>query len=196
MPSQKRITRGAIIRTATDILRREGYQGVNARKIAKELGCSTQPIYSEFGNMEELKAELKKEAERSYTDKVRRFTANSTYSPYMAYGLGFLSFAKEEKELFRYLYMQERHGGGGQSIDDVNAPEIIRVMAQQYGIPENTALRFHYDMSIYSYGMAVMLNTGYMDMDESQLIERLQTQFNGLCGAYGFQNLSKSSQIN
>lgn len=190
MPSQKRITRDAIIRTAADILRREGYTGVNARKIAKELGCSTQPIYSEFGNMEELKAELKKEAERSYTDKVRLFTANSKYLPYMAYGLGFLSFAKEEKELFRYLYMQDRHGGG-QSIEDVNAPEIIRVMAQQYGIPENTALRFHYDMSIYSYGLAVMLNTGYIDMDEEQLIERLQTQFTGLCGAYGFQNSSK-----
>lgn len=60
MPSQKRITRSAIIGTAVSILRKEGYDGVNARKIAKELGCSTQPIYSEFGNMNELKAELKK----------------------------------------------------------------------------------------------------------------------------------------
>ena len=194
MPSQKRITRSAIIGTAVSILRKEGYDGVNARKIAKELGCSTQPIYSEFGNMNELKAELKKEAEASYVEKVKIFKDNSKFSPYIAYGLGFLHFSKEEKQLFRYLYMCDRHGGGGQTIDDVNAPDIIRVLSDGYGIPKDTALRFHYDMAIYSYGLAVMLNTGYMDMNEEQIIERLQTEFNGLCGAYGFKNLSKNAQ--
>lgn len=89
MPSQKRITRSAIIGTAVSILRKEGYDGVNARKIAKEFGCSTQPIYSEFGNMNELKAELKKEAEASYVEKVKIFKDNSKFSPYIAYGLGF-----------------------------------------------------------------------------------------------------------
>lgn len=195
MPSQKRITRSAIIRTAADILRKEGYEGVNARKIAKELGCSTQPIYSEFENMDELKAELKKEAEASYVERVKLYIENSKYSPYIAYGLGFLSFAKEEKQLFRYLYMHDRRGGGGQSIDDVNAPDIIKVLSEDYGIPKETALRFHHDMAIYSYGLAVMLNTGYMDMNEKQIIERLQMEFNGLCKAYGFQNLSKNTEI-
>ena len=105
MPSKKRITRAAIIKTAVEILRKDGFDGVNARKIAKKLQCSTQPIYSEFGNMNELKAELNREAENRYVEKVRQYMAKSCYNSYMAYGLGFLGFAKEEKQLFRYLYM-------------------------------------------------------------------------------------------
>lgn len=183
MPSQKRITRAAIIDTAVKILRDEGYERVNARRIAGELLCSTQPIYSEFANMDELKADLKRAAERCYTEKVTRYLARSELTPYMAYGLGYLCFAKEEKELFRYLYMRDRNGG--KSIDDVHVPQIIEVMTGQYGIPEETARRFHNDMSIYAHGLAVLLSTGYMDMSEEQLIERLDMEFVALSGAYG-----------
>lgn len=184
MPSHKRITRDAIIETSVSILRNEGYEGVNARRIAQELHCSTQPIYSEFGNMKELKAELKHKAEACYVDCVRRYTSKSEYAPYMAYGLGYLCFAREEKELFRYLYMRRRPGGG-LTIEDVNRPQILEVMMDRYGIPEETAARLHFDMMIYAHGLAALINTGYMDINEEQIIERLQTEFMALCHAYG-----------
>lgn len=183
MPSQKKITREAIAQAAVSILREEGPGGVNARKIAQKLNCSTQPIYSEFEGMGELKAELKHRAEQCYSDRVKLYTENSKYSPYMAYGLGFLRFAKDEKQLFRYLYFRDRRGGE-QSIEDINGTAIIKVMTEKYGIPEKIAIRFHYDMAIYTYGLAVMLNTGYMDLSEETIVERLDTEFTALCGAY------------
>lgn len=184
MPAKKRITREAIIQTAIGILREEGYERLNTRNIAQRLKCSTQPIYSEFGNMEELKAELKKKAEQCYVETVQQYRVKSEYSAYMAYGLGFIRFARDEKQLFRYLYMCDRHGEG-QTIDDVNAPGIIGVLTEQYGFPEETALCFHYDMAIYCYGLAVMLNTSYMEMDETEIIERLGAEFYALADRYG-----------
>ncbi|MEI3065320.1 MAG: TetR family transcriptional regulator [Oscillospiraceae bacterium] len=43
---------------AVEVLREGGFSAVNARSVAKKLGCSTQPIYSSFQNMDELKAAL------------------------------------------------------------------------------------------------------------------------------------------
>lgn len=184
MPGKKKITREAIVRTAVEILRAEGIEGVNTRKIAKRLGCSTQPIYSEFENMEQLKQQLKKEAEKCYVQKVAHYTSKSDKSAYMAYGLGFIKFARDEKQLFRHLFMCDRHGVG-QTIEDINAPAIMQVLTDQYGFPKETALRFHHDMAIYSYGLAVMLNTNYMDMDEDSIKQRLRMEFVALSAAHG-----------
>lgn len=184
MPSKKRITREAIIQAAVEILRKEGYERVNARKIALKLKCSTQPIYSEFENMEGLKAEFKKEAERCYAEKVKQYTTSQAYGKYMAHGLGYIRFAKEEPQLFRYLYMTDRHGKS-QAIEDVKAPDIIRLLVEKYGFPEETSRLLHYDMAIYTYGLAVMLNTNYMTLTEEQIIERLRMEYVALCSAYG-----------
>lgn len=183
MPSKKRITRDAIIRTAVDILREEGYEKVNARSIAARLNCSTQPIYSEFANMDELKAELKKEAEKRYATIVEEYTQNSEYTAYIAFGLGFIRFAKDEKQLFRYLYMRDRHSKS-MLIEDVHLPKIIKVLTEQYGFSEKTAVSLHYDMTIYAYGLAVILNTNYLDMSEKQIMDRLRTEYVALSCAY------------
>ena len=55
MPPKVRITREDIIRTAVDIVRKDGAGAINARQIAKALNCSTQPVFSNFATMEELR---------------------------------------------------------------------------------------------------------------------------------------------
>lgn len=190
MPTKKKITRAAIVETALDILRRDGYECVNARSIAQSLNCSTQPIYSEFQSMERLKAELKKVAEQCYMDTVKQYVASGAYFAYMAYGLGFVRFAKEEKQMFRYLYMCERHGAG-LGIEDVNLPNVIDLLTRKYEFPEEAAYRLHYDMTTYAYGLAVMLNTRYIVMEESQIIERLRTEFVALCRFHGLPDISR-----
>ena len=48
MPPAKKFQREDIIRTAYELVKSEGMGEMNARRIAKELGCSTQPIYHNF----------------------------------------------------------------------------------------------------------------------------------------------------
>ena len=62
MPTVRRISRDAIVDAAVEVLREGGFSAVNARSVAKKLGCSTQPIYSSFQNMDELKAALRARA--------------------------------------------------------------------------------------------------------------------------------------
>ena len=54
MPPKVKITKEDIIKTAIELVRREGTGALNARAIAAALSCSTQPIFSNFETMDEL----------------------------------------------------------------------------------------------------------------------------------------------
>jgi AcrR family transcriptional regulator len=55
---------GNILKTAFAIVREEGIENLNARNIARRLNSSTQPVFSFFENMAELKTAVFQMAER------------------------------------------------------------------------------------------------------------------------------------
>ena len=58
MPPKVKVTKEAIINAAMDIVRENGAAALNARAVAARLDCSTQPIFSNYNNMEELRADV------------------------------------------------------------------------------------------------------------------------------------------
>ncbi len=54
MPPRVKITKKDIIKTAVELVKANGAQGINARAIAASMNCSTQPVFSNFRTMEEL----------------------------------------------------------------------------------------------------------------------------------------------
>ena len=126
MPAVRRISRDAIVDAAVEVLREGGFSAVNARSVAKKLGCSTQPIYSSFQNMDELKAALRARAIALHTqrvqDSLRAHEGNDTR--YSSYGMGFVKFAAEEKLLLAVSggradgAVPERHSAAGSSARD------------------------------------------------------------------------------
>ena len=77
MPAAKKVSRDEIIDAAIDVLRDDGFSAINARSVAKKLGCSTQPIYFSFKNMDELKAALTEHAIRMQHAACAGFAAHS-----------------------------------------------------------------------------------------------------------------------
>lgn len=108
MPAAKKVSKDEILDAAINVLRDEGYSAINARSVAKKLGRSTQPIYFSFRNMNELKAALTERAIQMHTqharDSLRIHAGNG--SRYSSYGMGIMKFAAEEKQLFRWLYLE------------------------------------------------------------------------------------------
>lgn len=153
MPAAKRISKEAIIDAAAAVLRIGGFEAINARSVAKALGCSTQPIYLSFRNMEELKSALTQRAIEQHTQRVRESLRahEGCDSRYSSYGMGFVQFAVQEKQLFRWLYLEDNQPGRHQ--EDVLEPEIIRTVMDEFGYDEVTARAFHRDMTYYSYGL-------------------------------------------
>ena len=58
MPPKVRIQKEDILAAGLQLLREKGPGAVNARSIAAGLGCSTQPIFSNYATMEQLQADL------------------------------------------------------------------------------------------------------------------------------------------
>jgi len=54
MARKETITIQMILDTAFAMTREEGFANVTARKVATKAGCSTQPIFRLYKNMEEL----------------------------------------------------------------------------------------------------------------------------------------------
>lgn len=54
----KKYEKPFILKGAYQLAKRNGFSSLAARHVARELSISTQPIYLEFGNMENLRIEL------------------------------------------------------------------------------------------------------------------------------------------
>ena len=53
MPPKTKVSKEEILSTAVNLVRNDGENALNARNIARSLGCSTQPIFSNFINMDD-----------------------------------------------------------------------------------------------------------------------------------------------
>ena len=185
MPAVRKVSKEQIIDAAVEVLRDDGFSAINARSVAKKLGCSTQPIYFSFKNMDELKAALTQRVIELHTQRVRDSLRahEGSDSCYSSYGMGFVKFAAEEKQLFRWLYLEDNQPGRHQ--EDVLEPEIIRTVMDEFGYDEVTARAFHRDMTYYSYGLAILANTGHLALTETELREAFRREFRALAAYYG-----------
>lgn len=58
MPPKQKVTKEDIVLAAINLVRKNGVESINARSVAAEIGCSTQPIFSNYATMEELKQDI------------------------------------------------------------------------------------------------------------------------------------------
>ena len=108
MPPKTKVSKEEILSAAVNLVRNDGENSLNARNIARSLGCSTQPIFSNFINMDELRAAVKEKANILYQNCLAADMSAGKYPPYKASGMAYIRFAREEKELFKLLFMCDR----------------------------------------------------------------------------------------
>jgi AcrR family transcriptional regulator len=175
MPPKIRFKKEDIIEAAFTIVRRHGWSGLSARSIAKELNSSTQPIYSHLKSIEDLKEEIVKKIFDllfSYGTKKR------TGDPWVDVGIGYVLFAKEEKQLFRCL--------GDEKLLPVNRKygeqyfKSVTKMLSGYpsfqGLSEEEIYKVRELGFIFTFGLAVLLSNSLVTFipDEKE-IPRLLT---------------------
>ena len=183
MAPKNKITRAEIIEAALSLVERHGKDELNARSIAKELGISTQPIFSNFKNMSELKIEVGKLATEIYLEYIRKTAESGLYPVYKASGMAYIEFARREKELFKLLFMCDRKGF---PLDE-NSEEIVemnRLVQKNVNLSVDEAALFHLEMWIFVHGIATMLATGYLEFDRELISRMLSDSYLGIKKRY------------
>ena len=185
MPPSIRITRDAIISGAVDLVRKQGIDGLTTRSLAKQLNCSTQPIFSNFPNMESLKRIVLEKAYKLYVERTFRSMESGEFPPYKASGMAYIEFAVEEPQLFRLLYMRDRTGKE-KNDDTAESEKIIAVMRERNGLSYDQARQLHTVLWVLVHGLAVMYATGFQEYKADEASEILTDAYLGLLGR--FQN--------
>lgn len=179
MPPKFKFTRDEITNAALNVTRKNGISGLTARALAAELGCSVKPIFGLFKNMEEVGQEVFIASDLLYQNYLREDMAKGKYSPYKASGMAYIRFAKEERELFKLLFMRDR---SREKIEE-NKEEIrplMQLIQKNLGISEDEAYLFHLEMWLYVHGIATMIATSYLDWDDEFISRVLTDAYMGL----------------
>lgn len=163
MSAKKRVTREKILREAVGIVRQSGIAALNVRTLAQACECSTQPIYLSFKGTEELKSEVAKEILKIYDGYIGNEIARGEYPEYKAVGMGYIRFAREEKQLFKFLLMSDGMAKTGQGDDSFNSS--VYMIMKNYGLYKGDARKLHLQMWIFVHGIASMFATEYCDWD-------------------------------
>ncbi len=183
MPPKVKITKEDIVNTTIELVRKDGVQAINARAVASFLNCSTQPVFSNFKTMEELHQAVMEKAWLICKERMETEVQKGEYPVYKAYGMAYIGFAKEEKELFKLLYMRDRSGES--YADNTGFFDEMSVLAQSnVGLDENTAHLFHLEIWAYVHGIAAMCATGYLEFDKEFISKMVTDVYQGLKKQY------------
>lgn len=179
MPPKVKITKEDIISAAIEIVRTSGAEAINARNIAAALECSTQPVFSNFASMDELRLAVVERADVLCSQYMEREVASGKYPVYKANGMAYIRFAKEEKELFRLLYMRDR-SKEIVSEDTEMMHHMEQMINENTGLEGDDAKLFHLEMWAYVHGIATMQATGFQDLEWEFISKLITDAYQGL----------------
>ena len=184
MPPKVKVTKEMIAESAFELVRKNGIEALNARAIAQVLECSTQPIFSNYESMSDLQRDVVKRAYELTLVYREREMASGEFPSYKASGIAYIRFAKEEKMLFKLLFMS------GADVSDCDIAKndwssTVEQVAGYAGVAENKAELFHLEMWMFVHGVASMLATGNIDLEMEFVSNMLSDVYLGLKARYG-----------
>ena len=187
MSATKKITKDMIVDAALEIFRAEGFDAVTSRRVAFKLGCSTQPIYFEYKNMDELKNDIVKKVVGQLNEIFSSVSNEGKEEPdefvYRSFGLSFLKFVQADPFVFRQIYIVD--GKIGRQVDNLRMPIILDILENKYGYKKETALAIHKMASCSLMGLAVFVSSGYKKISEDEMQKNLGILFASICSVYG-----------
>ena len=180
MPPKVKITKQMVADASFEVARARGHENLNARTIAEQLGCSTQPVLYSFKTVDEIRRAAYEIADRYHTDYI--MPRGTQEDPMLALGLNYVRFGHEEKNLFRFLFQTDKFGGMDAEalVGDPNLGPVIDVMAKGIGCRADAAREMFFTFFCAAHGLASLLANNSMAYDEKQCREMLEQVFFGM----------------
>ena len=178
MAPRVKVTKDDIINTAIDLIRSNGDGAINARAIANALNCSTQPIFSNFDSMEDLEQEVIVGIYNIYATFLKNEAESQKYPQYKAYGMAYIRFAKEEKELFKILFMRDRTNE--ENTVSMDFEESVQMIMKSTGLSYEKAQLMHFEMWTCVHGIATMIATSFFALEWDVISQMTSDVYQGV----------------
>ena len=176
MPSNPKIPKDMILKTALELLIESGYGNVTIKAVAKKLNSSTQPISWHFGNMEGFRKALAEYA-ISYANKKLKPSSKNAVSAFSEIGNAYVDIAFDMPYLFKYLYLNEGSdycaGTFEMILSAINNQDLVTEIADFFCISDDKALDYLTNTIIYSHGLLVAIVSGTIKADRQTAKEKV-----------------------
>ena len=170
---RKVYTKDQILKAAHEVVLESGFEKFTARNVAKKMGISTQPIYLEFKNMEDLKRTLLQKIE---TDLTRKFMSQPITGDLIVDApIHYVEFALKKPKLFKALFVDPKGGGPIMYEYSVEFYKELSKQSRRCGkLPKEDFELLHLEAWIVVNGLITMLLAGIITLTREELIELVQ----------------------
>ncbi len=184
MPPKVKFQKKEIIEAAVAITRKQGIGAVTAREVGAVLGVSSRPLFTYFKSVDALKKAVWLYAKELYETYVK--DGLKAEIPFLGVGQNYIRFAKEEPELYKYLFLnppEDVKGGAMEALrlsQDLVRPSLMRI----YHMDGATADKYFRDLWLVAYSITTLIVTGECPYTDTE-ISALFTEFSvSVCKAY------------
>ncbi len=176
--ARKELISKADIRTAAfNMAREQGVAEVTARKLATYAGCSTQPIFRNYTNMEECLNDVYEDTLVFFDNFYNDFDKNS-YVPFVNLGMAYIAFAEREPHLFSYLFMtRNTHNMNLYSLLNGRTNAVMREITAAKNDGARYPEQIFMKMWMLIHGAACMTITGDYDLTSIQTRMQLEDAY-------------------
>ena len=146
MPPKVKFQKEEIIQAAVAITRERGIAAVTAREVGAVLGVSSRPLFTYFDSVDELKREVYHYAKNLYQEYVKE--GLTAPIPFLGVGQNYIRFAKEEPELYKYLFLNAPGDVKGSAMEVLKlSQELVRESLMRiYHMDGDTADKYFRDL--------------------------------------------------
>lgn len=173
MAPKNKFTKEQMVKAAVRVARDRGIDGLTAKTMADELGISTQPVFTAFGSMDEVKREVYAAAVSVYDEYTELGLKEKI--PFLGVGMQYIRFARQEPELYRLLFLAQAQDNeysalkSMQHLQELVRPTLIRI----YHITAEEADLYFRDLWFVVHSLATLIVTGDFPYSDQQIGEIL-----------------------
>lgn len=173
MPAVIELKKDYVVKVAVKMVNDKGWDSVNARSLAKQLNVSTKPLYRIYNSMDEIKSDIYNEIYRQYDEYIT--SRIDSKKALLTLCIAYVEFASEYKNLFISLFLSNNLKW--KSLDDVldekwNQSTIINLV-NKHGYSFDEAKSLFMNFWLYANGLATLLATNEIKIDEKEILVRL-----------------------
>ena len=173
MAPKNKFTKEQMVKAAVRVARKRGINGLTAKTMADELGISTQPVFTAFGSMDEVKREVYAAAVSVYDEYTELGLKEKI--PFLGVGMQYIQFARQEPELYRLLFLTQAQDNEYSALKSMqHLQELVRpTLICIYHITAEEADLYFRDLWFVVHSLATLIVTGDCPYSDQQIGEIL-----------------------
>jgi len=179
MSARVTIKKEDLVKGAVKIIRNKGIEELSARNLAKVCGCSTQPIFRIFENMEDLKNTVYNdiyEIQNKYLSNGEEHQV-----PFIGIGLSYIDFATKEKNLFKFLFMSSnsKYNNILAMAENEQGKKYTEIIEKSTGLSHESSKQIYINTWLIIHGIASMMATTNSELSPSEIETIIFDAFKG-----------------